>query len=109
MYRKAALSGSVLHPAKLTILRNEIDTTQPEESATGAITLSGITEGASLCEGGKIYWNARYGCQEIGILAIADYSIPPIDVSIKPTNLDIRTSTGMIVGVPIVSATPMVM
>ena len=102
MYRKLALSGSTLPAPKRALLRSEIDTTKPEESGTG-VTATGAVEWESLCETGKLYWNDRYGCQNNDILAIADYSLPPLNVGANPINLDIRKSDGTIVPVPNIS------
>lgn len=103
MYRKLALSGSVIPATKKNIITNEIDTTKPGESNTGVVTGSGVVVGVSLCNTGEVYWNVRYGCQPSSVLAIADYSLPPISVGINPVNLDIRKPDGTIVPVPNIS------
>ncbi len=70
MYDTLVYSGMTIGSKKEKIYQ-ELTLTQPPDE--------GDDEAKNICEAGQRWWTPRYGCQEISLYALADYTKPKLD------------------------------
>lgn len=64
----------------------ELTLTQPPDE--------GDDEAKNICEAGQRWWTPRYGCQEISLYALVDYTKPIPGPSVPQYNKDLLYFTG---------------